>query len=308
MIYYSTPKKYCQDYEKAVNKIFKKLRIKKEENKKVINWLKKEKEIEKANNINECGTFVGIYNENNTPKIMKANFCRERLCCVCAWRRQSKFIAQMTPVLQSLEKEGYKFIFATLTIKNCIYKELEKQLNIILDGFAKLRHKRKIQRVWKGICRSVELTYNKETNTYHPHMHLLIAVDGDYFTNSEKYITQEELTIYWEDIIKEDYKPIVDIRKVYNKDKATVETLKYSLKPSQYNEGLKAFHYILKGRRLISFTGIIAKRRKELKLLDFELELNDDIEIKNNIKMSYDVYKLDCTGGLYKFYNTYELN
>lgn len=306
---YNTKKNNCQDnsYISKRDKIFKKLIIKRNSNIKIINWLKNERDEERAKRIEECGTYVGFYNENNIPKIVKANFCRERMCNICAWRRQAKFITQMKPILNSLANEGYTYIFATLTIRNCTYNKLEEKLNIILDGFAKLRKRRKIKKNWCGICRSIELTYNHENNTYHPHIHMLIAVNEDYFSNKEKYINQDELVNIWKDCCKLDYTPICDIRKVSNTDKGVVETLKYSLKPSEYNESLKAFYYILSGRRLISFNGIFAKRRKELKLLDFENNLLDDIDFKNKINKTYDVYKLDVTGGLYKFYQTYKL-
>lgn len=296
-----------QDFEAEKEKIFKKMIVKKRQNRKVVKWLKEIGEEERANKIEDCGTFVGFYNDDGIPKIVKANFCRERLCSICAWRRQAKFIAQMIPVLTSLEKEDYKFIFSTVTVKNCDYNSLNDVLNNMLVGFAKLRKRRKIQRSWMGICRSLELTYNHKTNEYHPHIHMLIAVKEDYFSNKDCYITQEELTEIWQNVCELDYKPVCDIRRVNNTEKATIETLKYALKPSQYIEGIKAFYYILKGRRLISFTGIFAKRRKELKLLDFEENLLDDINKKQNPK-TYDVYKLDITGGLYKFYKTYVLS
>lgn len=306
---YNTEEKSCQEdnYIKKRDKIFKKLLIKRNININTVNWLKDEQDINRALRIEECGTYIGFYKEENIPKIVKANFCRERLCAVCAWRRQAKFISQMKPILNSLINDGYEFLFCTLTIKNCKYDELEKGLNTILEAFSKLRKRRKIKRNWTGMCRSVELTYNHKTNTYHPHIHILIAVENDYFKNKDKYITQEELSCIWKECCNIDYRPICDIRKVNDTDKGVVETLKYSLKPSNYEESLKAFHYILSGRRLISFTGIFSQRRKELKLLDFENNLLDEIEIKNKVNKTYDVYKIDCTGGMYKFYRTFKL-
>lgn len=306
---YNMEKKNCQedDYIEKRDKIFKKLLIKRNTNINTINWLKKENDINRALRIEECGTYIGFYKEKNIPKIVKANFCRERLCAICAWRRQAKFISQMKPVLNSLINDNYEFLFCTLTIKNCNYNNLEERLNTILVAFSKLRKRRKVKRSWLGMCRSIELTYNHKDNTYHPHIHILIAVEKDYFNNNQKYITQEELSYIWKDCCNINYNPIVDIRKVNDIDKGVVETLKYSLKPSVYNESLKAFHYVLNGRRLISFTGIFSQRRKELRLLDFENNLLDEVDIKDKTNKTYDVYKIDVTGGIYRFYRTFKL-
>ena len=277
-------------YESQVYSIVKKLAIKKNYNKKIIEWLKSEGETAKAENIKNCGIHVGITNIAGNARIVKADFCREKLCSVCAWRRQAKFIAQMYPVMDIIEKQGYKLIFITLTIKNVPYVELKKAVDVLMHGFELLRKRRKIARAWAGLCRSIELTYNEKNNTFHPHIHLLAAVKRDYFTNENDYITKKELWEIWRDCIKADYNPSVDIKTTSSNDESAVEVLKYSLKPTQAEEAFKAFLYVMKNRRLISFTGIFSKVRQELKYSDFENILTDDSE-KENKPITYELYK-----------------
>jgi plasmid rolling circle replication initiator protein Rep len=96
------------------------------------------------------------------------------------------------------------------------------------------------------------VTLNYEKFTWHPHLHCLCFVPKEYFSKDNKnYISQAELTEYWGKACKLDYKPIVDIRRVYDKSSqkerisfddnkkgssislsgAIFETAKYCVKP-----------------------------------------------------------------------------
>ena len=282
-----------------VNKVLTKTAIKKKANKPIIKWLKSQNQNYKAERLENCANYLGITVINHIAHVVRADLCRERICAVCAWRRQSKFVAQMNPVLENLKAQGYEFIFATLTIKNCYYSKLSDSIDILLKAYDRLLKRKKIKRAWKGVTRSLELTFNEEAKTFHPHLHLLIAVDSDYF-KSEDYITQEELTQFWKECASVKYKPQVDIRKVTDESGACVEVLKYALKPSEEQEAWSAFFYILKGRRLVSFSGIFAQERKRLKLSSLEI-LTDYVKDMEKNKYTYTLYKLDVTGGVYTY-------
>lgn len=285
--------------------VFFKLVRKKRENKAVIEFLQSIGENIRADNVLNCGNHVGITTIDGIAKIVKADFCRERLCFVCAWRRQARFMAQMYPVLNILSARDYQFLFATLTVKNVSYDNLEKTIDNLMKGFHRLKNRKKVKRAWQGIVRSVELTYNQKTNTFHPHIHLLIAVKQDYFKDQSKYISQAELATYWAESMEIDYEPVVDVRKVDSTEKATVETLKYALKPDKTEQALSAFFYIMRGRRLISFCGVFQKIRAELKYSNFEDVLTDVDDVKQGIK--YNLYTFDATGGVYRLSKEYQI-
>lgn len=286
--------------------IFKKLAEKKANNKIITEFLREEHQEDRALKIENCAMYVGVTEIGGVAKIVKADFCRDRLCNICTWRRQAKFIAQSKPILEYL-KSDYEYIFVTLTIKNMPYEELQEALNTLLQGFRKLRERKKVMRAWKGIIRSVELTYVTEKNEYHPHIHCLVAVDKDYFINPDKYITSFELSDIWQKCISVEYKPVVHVEAVEDLGNASLETIKYALKPSRAKEALKAFKSVLAGRRLVSFTGIFAKTRKLMRLTDFEENLLDDINSNYTSSKTYSLYKFDVTGGIYKFYKSFEL-
>lgn len=291
------------DYKSQVANTIRKAQRKKGANEKIIAWLVDRGEHKRAENIRQCATMLGFTEIDRVAHVVKANFCRERICSVCAWRRQSKFVAQMLPVLDYLEKRTYRFLFATLTIKNVTYGNLGDSIDLLMCSYDKLLHRKKIKKAWLGVARSLEVTYNSETDSFHPHIHLLIAVAEDYFTTDELYITQSELTQFWKESAGLDYFPQCDIRAVKGNEDATLETFKYALKPSKNEKALEGFFYALKGRRLISFSGVFAKARKLFNYSSFEEVLTDDLPVRKNSKFECILYKFDVTGGVYNFYD-----
>ena len=300
------------DYESQVKKILFKTQVKKQLNTSVVSWLRDENQILKALEVEQCANHIGITEINNVAHIVKADFCRNRICNVCAWRRQSKFVAQMFPVLEKLGSK-YEYLFVTLTIRNVKYENLSHAIDILLQGYDKFLKRRKIKRAWVGKVRALEVTYNtdkksKSYQTFHPHIHIFVAVEKDYFTNSKKYISHKELVGYWQECISVDYLPDCDIKKVTDTQNGAVETLKYSFKSSTDSTALKGYFYTLKNRRLVSFSGVFADMRKLLKQSDFENILTDDINTANISRLAYSLYKFDATGGIYKYYDSLELS
>lgn len=288
------------------DKILRKAMLHKGYNKKVIDWLESEGQFEKAENVRECATMIGITDVDGVAHVTKANFCRERICSVCAWRRQSKFVAQMSPVMSLLEKKGYEFLFVTLTVKNVEYVKLGDCVDLLLKGYDRLLHNKKVKTGWCGKVRSLEVTFNSDTKTFHPHIHILVAVHKNYF-KSEDYISLDELISIWKKSVRADYKPSVEIQKVTDGEKGAVETLKYAFKPSVDELALKGFFYLLKNRRLVSFSGVFAEVRKLLRLSSFEEVLTDDMgNVDKQQKFSCVLYKFDSTGGVYRFFEKIE--
>ena len=309
---YNTNYSSCQhlSVDMQAKKILEKCQKKKFYNTAVIDWLYQHDEYEYAYNVEDCATFVGITDIEGVAKITKANFCRKRLCCVCAWRRQSKFVAQTFPVLEILAQRRYRFIFASVTVPNVPLKDLSKTINNMLSAYDRLLKRRKIKRAWVGKIRALEVTFNEERNDFHPHIHIMVAVNEEYFSDPDLYITVDEFRDYWEECLHTtfDYPLQVDIRAVDDDEGAVVETLKYSFKGAKDSTAIEGFFRSLRGRRLVSFSGVFAKIRKELRLSDFETVLTDDVILKNKTQLTYQLYKFDATGGVYQFYKEYELN
>ena len=273
------------------SKTLKRITIHKSYNRGTIENLIALNQLRKASNIDSCATFIEIQKDlDNIERITRANFCRDRLCSVCAWRRQARFLATTEPALRKIDIETSgkaQYIFITLTVKNCIGKELKQNVSNILKAWDRLYKRKPFTNMALGCIRSVEVTYNQLTETYHPHLHALVLVRNEYF-QKENYINENKLSALWQHCLNIDYEPIVNIEAVKDRNagqsarvSASLEVMKYSLKTKDYSispEVTETLFYSLHGRRLISFSGVIAKARKELAFVDlYEDSLTDDI-------------------------------
>lgn len=208
---------------------------------------------------------------------------------MCAWRRSLKIFGQVSKVMDKVEKNyNYKYIFLTLTVKNCYGEDLKDTLDLMTKSFNKLSERKAFKQAIKGYFRSLEITYNKKDNTYHPHFHLVLAVDNNYFTNSRVYLSQEKWTNLWKESLKVDYTPVVDVRRVKSKNKdfgkVIAETAKYTVKADDYlikdedgkidekltDSVVETLDKALHRKRLVSFGFIFKEIHKMLKLDDAE--------------------------------------
>ena len=296
---YSTKRTSCQALklsdewqaisDSVASPLIKKVTYYKYANRKIIAALQAIGEPAKAGAVYGCGTFIRTGKRNGHEVITEANFCRQRLCQVCAWRRAAKFTAQMFPVMRNLEASGYKAIFVTLTIKNQPAAGVSYALDTLLKGWDRLIHNNRWYRTnVKGFVRSLEVTYNITTDTYHPHIHALLFMPQDYAQRGGNYKTQKEIQADWTAATKLDYNPIVDVRAVKKQKTksnttkaAVVETLKYCYKVDQRSisdKTIATLLYALAGRRLVSFGGVVAEERRALQMGELDDNLNDDLE------------------------------
>lgn len=244
----------------------------------------------------ECGTFLEFKVSHEKAKLQHANFCKDRLCPMCNWRRSLKIFSQMSKVMNAMQ--GYEFLFLTLTVRNCSADELPQTVQALYDGWRYLYHKNKeFRSVIEGTFRSLEVTRNKKDGSYHPHLHCILAVKPSYFKKG--YITQKRWSELWQQACGLDYDPIVHIEKVKDTGSgisdAVAEASKYPTKSSDFLDGhdvkrsaeyAASFLEALAGRRLCGWTGIFAEIRKQLNLDDCEngdLVVTDDDVIREDV-------------------------
>lgn len=165
-------------------------------------------------------------------KLRGAEFCRVRHCPVCQWRRsmmwQAKFY-QFLPTLQSSFPSA-RWLFLTLTVKNCPVSELRATLKAMNDAWARLIKRTEFKPVL-GWVRTTEVTRGQDGSA-HPHFHVLLMVKPSYF-GGNYYVTQARWAELWQGCARLAYSPVVDVRAVKGElSKAVQETLKYAVKPS----------------------------------------------------------------------------
>ena len=265
----------------------------------------------KSIRVNECGEYLKFKEcpagHREGQKLVSANFCRDRLCPLCQWRRAMKLAYQVNTVchLALLEQPGLKFLFLTLTTKNVKAENLGAVIDQLNYAFKELIKRKEVKQVVEGYFRAIEVTYNSNREDYHPHFHVILAVKPSYFQRYY-YIRQSRWVELWKQALKVNYSPIVHIERIKSRKKgdkpqieqdneeymramsrAVAETAKYSVKPEDYiSEDIESVSNIvltlsdaLKGRRLISYGGILLEQRKKLNTDDVEGENVDLVNI-----------------------------
>lgn len=264
--------------------------------------------------VKDCGTFLEFKKFENGQTILSgANFCKDRLCPSCSKRRSLKVFGQLSNVLNDLKQYNYKYIFITLTLKNCRRCDLDYTLGLLSKGFTRfIKTKYFRNKVFWGAFRSTEITRNKEQDTFHPHMHLLVAVKQDYFKKTNKnYVKKEDLVKVWRRCLSIDYDPICDIKSVKDEEKVSFEVSKYITKGSDFlykddekitDELVELLSVALHSKRFISYVGCFYRSRQKLRLQDKYIEKNINIdEIENCNEIAYIIKKFKWNFGLSEY-------
>lgn len=239
----------------------------------------------KADRLKECAKFL-IFAEKpdgSGKKLKKANFCRVRLCPICQWRRSLKIYNQIRQVLDMAINDNYVFVFATFTVRNCLPGKLSDNLDKILKSFNLLTKYVDIGKAWRGYFRALEITHNVQHDTYHPHIHTLIAVRKSYFTGRD-YLSHARLTELWQRALKCDYTPIIDVRRVKGDTAGIIaEIAKYAVKTSDYIyfddwqltvDTVRLLDVVLANRRFLGMGGVLKEYHAKLNLVDIEDDNN----------------------------------
>src|SRR5699024_8385779 len=92
--------------------------------------------------------------------------------------------------------------------------ELEDEINHYNHSFQKHMQRKEIKTIVKGYVRKLEITYNDKRDDYHPHFHVLIAVDKNYFNNIWSNINRDRSLKLWQQVTKNSLITQVDVRKV----------------------------------------------------------------------------------------------
>lgn len=290
-------------------------------------------QLRKADRVLSCGTVLEFAHAitadgslSEKGKLHGANFCRDRLCPMCSWRRSYKIFAQVSQLMRYCSTD-YAFLFLTLTAPNVDGSELSKSLDKFFEAWSKLIRNKRVKKAVKGYFRAFEVTRNKIFNTYHPHFHCVLVVNKSYFNSrSNDYIKQSEWLQLWRDCMDDQSITQVDIRRATGKNGSTeaealtaavAEIAKYSVKSSDYltdsdaltDEVVSILGNALSNRRLCTFdrSGVFGQIRRKLKLDDPEdgdlIHIKEDEEIEPAI--AWLICRYGWSTGAYKMETSY---
>ena len=234
-------------------------------------------------------------------------------------------------------QNDYVFLFLTLTVPNCSADELIQTIDKLQEGWYRFINYKRIKTAVKGYFKALEVTrntnrYSRSFNTYHPHFHVILAVNKRYL-KSKEYIQHSEWLEMWRKAMRNSDITQVDIRRCKSKQdiqegeqavkalgSAVAEIAKYSVKSADYlgrfdkdgflvspfpddeiDEAVITLGSALHGRRLTALGGIFDEVAKKLQLDDCEngdlLHINGE-EVRSDVAYMIRRYGWSC--GAYK--------
>ena len=227
-----------------------------------------------SDRISRCSQSLFYRNSAQGIKLYSADFCKVRVCPVCCRRKSSLWIAKTKEIFPQIFTENRRFLMLTLTIKNCLIEDLRNHLKYFSKAFnnflTSVRYH--LSECFLGYIRSFECTLAKKGKEAHPHYHLILAVDDEYFND---WLSHGEWQSLWQKALDVDYKPQIRINAINPDYKmgGLLEVLKYELKPDDfvsYWKWLGQYSLAINRFRRISTGGIF---KNQLRFLEYDPDM-----------------------------------
>ena len=200
---------------------------------------------ERAKKVSACGKTYSFYVCTECGEFCYlAEFrCDDRLCRLCARARVARLLESYGGVLKGLKNAK----MVTVSMRSRPLGELEQAVKELWDGFSRLRH-RGIWKSVKGSIVSLEITWNTESGTWHPHLHILI---------DSEFILWKRLRDAWNEVTLGEGQAVFiqKCRRGWER-----ELIKYVTKVKDLyssREALSEFLNFAKGRRFIRTYGTL---------------------------------------------------
>lgn len=229
---------------------------------------------------------------SGSRRLFKADFCKGRLCPMCAWRRTTKIFVQTSKIMDYIQENDQDNwpVFLTLTVRSVSLYQLGQAIEEMQVAWNRLMANKSIKSRVKGWMRALEVTVNhddhsRERETYeaHPHFHAILMVPKKYFQKSSGlYLETTDWVSKWRKAALLDYDPVCYIEAIKakgNYQREVAEVAKYCVKDADYiidgNEELtdwivEHLHCALAGRRLVAYGGNMKEAKRVLALEDVE--------------------------------------
>lgn len=191
-----------------------------------------------------------------------AHLCRDRLCPNCGWSlarsRSSAAFKAFSALVEVLDASVLSIV---LTMQHDdLTQGLDDALDLLQSSLSRFMKLKKVRAHMLGAISSIEIA--NEDHGLHPHVHLLYAVDSDYY---QDIIKQSELCVMWQRCLHADYIPVTYIRVAYSSlgsndlKKAVYECTKYNIKTADWlhmpDETLQTAAAAIHGRHFFTVYG-----------------------------------------------------
>lgn len=192
----------------------------------------------RAERMSDCRQIAWFCRNSVSGQVrVLSNHCKQRWCPLCG-------AAKKTLIAHEIERwlPGTRYPkMMTLTLKHN-YDPLTDQINHLYFSFRKLRKAKLLTKNVGGGVWFFQITYNENTETWHPHLHCLM---------NGKYVSLGKLSRLWYSITKDS--KIVDIKLVDDYTSASHEVARYCARPSPIKD-------LPRAQRIELFTAMHGRR------------------------------------------------
>lgn len=243
-------------------------------------------EYQRATRMKNCSDFITVVwcPSCGHNHVQSVNLCRDRACPICGAKLSRKRYNEMIQCMDYIIAaygDNIKAYFLTLTLKNVSINQLSSTLSNMLKAYKAMQRTKCLNRAI-GWARNLEITYNRQYNTYHPHLHVILLFDKSY--NPDEHSIMKA----WQHQLGIEYEPIINLIECYNKHEqadnydgiiiagACAEASKYLHKSAQMlsipDRDFKTYLSSIKGVRFTGYGGVIKTTRSKLGMKNEEIE------------------------------------
>ena len=197
---------------------------------------------------------------------------------------------------------GHRWLFLTLTVRNCEITELRNTLQWMNKSWQRLVRRKKFPAI--GWIRSTEVTRGKDESA-HPHFHCLLLVKPSYFSG-QGYVKQKDWVEMWRSSLRIDYAPVMDIRAIkcgHSPDELVPEILKYTVKESDLVADREWFLELTRQMykmRTVATGGVLKQYLKQLEQEPEDLIGRDETKTEDEISEGHLIFKWKSEDRKYK--------
>lgn len=254
----------------------------------------------------QCAHSLAVYCHGSGNQLIDAWYCKHRSCPVCQWRKSLRYCSRMHQLLdQNPSLLQSKWLYLTLTVRNCPIEELRSTIEHMNQAFRRLMNRDFWKKNVVGGIKFIELgEAGLETEYAHPHFHCLLQVSPSMY-EGKNYVSEDQWSDEWQQALQTYYSPIVNCRRLKNiggalKDQIVSYT-RYSMKPTEIAFDKRWFlvtEHQMRCLRLVEPFGVI---RTMLSELDGSVAL-EAMEERETIRDENDawVHIWDGTSGKYR--------
>jgi plasmid rolling circle replication initiator protein Rep len=156
----------------------------------------------------ECAHYVRVKAcpEGHESHIHRAVLCHDRMCPLCNWMRSERLSTKFNVVINKVlrdaanppdpdKKYGGRFLHIGATIPNPPDGALKPVHALLRVAAAKFIRDKRVRKMTLGSARAIETT--RKHASWHPHLHFLLNVSEDYFSEDNPYARAPEGPKLW---------------------------------------------------------------------------------------------------------------